>query len=236
MPQPKSSASRKSSGSRRGAAKAKAKPAAAKRGAAKAKAKPKKRSASKRSTGSRRAASSQGAAGTNVDAIRELLTRQLMRPLEVVMITRERMQEALDDAVSRGRLTRADAEDLVADLYKRGRKQTEDLIADVEQLLGRSREEFEERASVARRSARQTATRARKARPADRVLREVDRARRAARVGPTFPVIGYDDLSAAQISVRLTDLTKAELRKVRDHERRTAQRKSVLAAIEKRLK
>jgi hypothetical protein len=68
----------------------------------------------------------------------------------------------------------------------------------------------------------------------DRVRREVDRARRATGIA-TFPVSGYDDLSAAQVSDRLGDLSSAELRKVRDYERRNANRKSVLDAIERRL-
>ena len=70
---------------------------------------------------------------------------------------------------------------------------------------------------------------------AERVLREVDRARRVAGVGPSFPILGYDDLTAAQVNERLGDLGPAELRKVRDYEKRNANRKSVLAAVEKKL-
>jgi hypothetical protein len=54
-------------------------------------------------------------------------------------------------------------------------------------------------------------------------------------VGPSFPVIGYDDLTASQIQKRLDTLTPAELRKVRDYERRNANRKSVLTAVESKL-
>ena len=67
------------------------------------------------------------------------------------------------------------------------------------------------------------------------MLAQADRARRAAGVGPSFPITGYDDLTAAQIQGRLTTLTPAELRKVRDYERRNANRKSVLNAIEQKL-
>jgi hypothetical protein len=67
------------------------------------------------------------------------------------------------------------------------------------------------------------------------VLARADKVRRAAGVGPSFPVTGYDDLTAAQISGRLTGLTPAELRKVRDYERRHANRKSVLNSIETKL-
>jgi len=128
-----------------------------------------------------------------------------------VMLTGDRIQEVVDDAVKRGRMTRSDAEDLVQRLITLGRKQTEDLIGDVEQLLGRG------------------ATTG-----GDRVLRHVDKARRAVGIG-TFPILGYDDLSAGQITERLSDLTPAQLRKVRDHEKRNANRKSVLDSISSKL-
>jgi hypothetical protein len=67
------------------------------------------------------------------------------------------------------------------------------------------------------------------------VEREVDRARRAAGLGSSFPVAGYDDLTAAQVAERLDGLSTAELRQVREHERRNANRKSVLTAIERKL-
>jgi polyhydroxyalkanoate synthesis regulator phasin len=149
-----------------------------------------------------------------------------MAQLELVMTTRTRIQEALDDAVSRGRVTRDDANEMVTDLVSRSRRQTEDLLSDLEQLLGRSRDPIA--------SARGAATKARRV-PPDRVIREVDRARRVAGIGSTFPILGYDDLTAAQVEARLSDLTPAQLRKVRDQERRNANRKSVLAAIERAL-
>jgi hypothetical protein len=42
-------------------------------------------------------------------------------------------------------------------------------------------------------------------------------------------------LTAGQVEERLAGLTPAELRKVRDYERRHANRKSVLASVEKAL-
>jgi len=162
----------------------------------------------------------------------ELLAR-LLNPLDLVLLTRERIQATLDDAVERGRLTRADATDLAGTLFERGRRQTEDLLADLEQLLGRSREQLEpldDSSTDVRRKTRSKVTA-----PADRVLREVDRARRAAGIGSGFPVSGYDELTAAQVTGRLAELTPAELRKVRDYEKRNANRKSVLAAVEQKL-
>ena len=129
--------------------------------------------------------------------------RPLLNPVDAVVVTRERLQEIVDDAVTRGRMTRSDATDLVTEIFSRGRNTTEDLLAMVP--------------------------------GSDRVRREVDRARRATGIGPSFPVSGYEGLTAAQVQARLDDLSPAELRKVRDYERRNANRKTVLAAIESKL-
>jgi hypothetical protein len=66
-------------------------------------------------------------------------------------------------------------------------------------------------------------------------MAKVDQARRAGGIGPSFPITGYDDLTVAQVQSRLADLSPAELRKVRDYERRHANRKMVLAAIAEKL-
>ena len=55
------------------------------------------------------------------------------------------------------------------------------------------------------------------------------------RIGPPGPCVG-DCVTAAQVIERLGDLGAAELRKVRDYEKRNANRKSVLAAVEQKLK
>jgi polyhydroxyalkanoate synthesis regulator phasin len=80
-----------------------------------------------------------------------------------VVLTANRIQEAMDEAVARGRMTRQDAEELVAGLVTQGRQQAVDVLADLEQLVGRTRAE------------RNTAA----GRAADLVAREVERARRA---------------------------------------------------------
>ena len=116
--------------------------------------------------------------------------RRALGPVDALVLTRERIQEVLDDAVEHGRMTRGDAADLLTELVRRGRRQTDDLM---------------------------------------------ESARRAAGLGPSFPIAGYDDLTAAEVTERLAGLGAAELRAVRDHERRNANRKSVLAAIERRL-
>jgi hypothetical protein len=69
----------------------------------------------------------------------------------------------------------------------------------------------------------------------DRIVRGADRARRAAGVGPSFPILGYDELNASQVQSRIKELKKPELRKVLTYERKNADRKSVVGALEKSL-
>ena len=108
------------------------------------------------------------------------------RPLDVLILTRERIQEVLDDAVERGRMTRDDATELLGELVRRG---TGGIAA----------------------------------------------ARRATGLGPAFPIEDYEELTVAEVAERLDGLSVAQLRQVRDHERRNANRKTVLAAIERKL-
>src|SRR3954453_19672047 len=53
---------------------------------------------------------------------------RLLNPVDVMLITRDRVQDALDDAVRRGRMTRDAATDLLSDLMRRGRRQTEEML------------------------------------------------------------------------------------------------------------
>jgi polyhydroxyalkanoate synthesis regulator phasin len=118
-------------------------------------------------------------------------SRSVLNPLDVMVITRERLQDTLDDAVRRGRMTRDDAADLLAEIIRRA------ISA-----------------------------------PTDRVLREVRRVTGAADI---FPIDEYDELTAAQIVSRIGELPLDELRRVRDYERRNANRKTVLAALDAKL-
>ena len=191
----------------RGDATAKAKTAAARSAA-----KPKRRRQAQAPRRSRRPRRSRARTAHSTDELAANLGVLRERLVSSLTLTSDRLQETVDDAVRRGRMTRKDAEELLSTLVTAGRAQTEALLADVEQLLGRGG-------------------------AGDAVLRTVDRARRrvGAGVGGNFPILGYDDLTAAQITKRLTDLTPAQLRKVRDYERRHDARKSVLAAIERKL-
>lgn len=209
MPQPKSPRS-SSSRARKPAAKSAASKPAAKRSAAKKPAA--KRATTSRASASRAAASKaparEEAVQANLTALRDILRKG-------VVLTAEGVKATLDDAVKRGRITRKDATELSQSLLSAGRSQAEGFRSDLEQLLGHGR--------------------SRAALSSDRVLQEVDRARRRVGVGPSFPITLYDELNAPQIVSRLKDLTPAQLRKVRDHEKRHDNRKSVLTAIEKQL-
>ena len=118
-------------------------------------------------------------------------SRSVLNPLDVMVITRERLQDTLDDAVRRGRMTRDDATDLLAEIVRRA------ISA-----------------------------------PTDRMMREV---RRVTGAADGFPIEDYDDLTAAQIVSKVGDLATDELRRVRDYERRNANRKTVLSALDAKL-
>ena len=128
--------------------------------------------------------------------------RRVVNPLDIVVLTRARLQEAVDEAVERGRITRGDAADLVADLLARGRGQADDLIGELEQLVARV---------------------------------PLEAARRVTGLDPEFPITGYDDLTAAEVVRELDGMAPADLRKVRQYERANANRKSVLAAVDRKL-
>jgi polyhydroxyalkanoate synthesis regulator phasin len=161
----------------------------------------------------------------SVQAFREALEK-------TITISRERLQEVVDDAVRRGRMTRGDAEEMVGRLVTRGRDQAEDLLSQLERVLaqvreapGRAKQQVGDRAVRARKRA---------VKAVDKPLAGADRVRRAARV-PGFPITAYDQLTIRQIDRRMQELSRAELRRVRDYERRNKGRKSLLRSLDRRL-
>jgi polyhydroxyalkanoate synthesis regulator phasin len=167
----------------------------------------------------------------SVEAFRDALDRS-------VTLSRERVQEVVDDAVKRGRMTRDDANELVSSLVSRSRKYTDDLLKDLERLLDQARKEVETRVAPTRKRVERAASRASKAarEAAEGPLAQADRLRRRAGVAPGTPITGYDGLNATQVKQRLHDLGKQDLRKVRTQEKNGKARKSVLAEVEKLLK
>ncbi|MFZ0089173.1 MAG: hypothetical protein WAL63_06695 [Solirubrobacteraceae bacterium] len=154
----------------------------------------------------------------------EQLASGAIKPHDLVMLTRDRIQEALDDAASRGRVTRKDANDLAAELMRRGRTQSDDLLGELQLLVGRGREQVESATKSVRGSEQ-----------IERLVRSADKVRRTVGVGPSFPIAGYDDLTAPQVRSRINDLSRPEKRKVLNYERKHANRKSVVGPLEKSL-
>jgi polyhydroxyalkanoate synthesis regulator phasin len=174
-----------------------------------------------------------------------------------VTISRERLQEVLDDAVQRGRMTRGDAEELVSRLVTRGREQAEDVISELDRLLkqlrgevtatvskprqtagraaARTRREIEDAAGRARQEVGTRVERGRRrtASAVEQPLASADRMRRRTRIG--FPISAYDQLTIRQIDSRLAELTAEQLRKVRDYEEDNKARKGVLRSIDRKL-
>jgi hypothetical protein len=65
---------------------------------------------------------------------------QLRESLEhSVTLSRERIQEVVDDAVKRGRMTPGDAEKMIGELLKKGRKQTDAMLSELEKLVRQAR-------------------------------------------------------------------------------------------------
>lgn len=161
----------------------------------------------------------------SVQAFREALEKSLT-------ISRERLQEVVDDAVKRGRMTRGDAEDLVGRLVTRGREGAEDIVGQLEAVISQLSEATERARSEV--GAKGKGARKRAVKAVDQPLATADRARRKARI-PGFPITAYDQLSIRQIDSRLHELTLEELRKVRDYEQSHKARKGILRAVERKL-
>jgi polyhydroxyalkanoate synthesis regulator phasin len=189
-----------------------------------------KKTTSRRTTRATRAKADASRADKSVQAFRDALDHS-------VTLSRDRVQEVVDDAVKRGRMTRKDANELVSSLVTRSRKYTDDLLKDLEKLLDQARKDVDSRTAPARRQVEKVADRAGRAArdAAEGPLAQADRIRRRARIGGA-PITGYDTLTATQVKKRLRDLDKPSLRKVRTQEKNGKARKSVLTEVEKLLK
>ena len=151
------------------------KAAPAKRAAAKAAPKPRRAP----SAGSRPAAEPAAAPDPTSAAARDEALRANLASLRDllaggVVLSAQRLQDAIDEAVTRGRMTRHDAEDLATGLLSAGRQQTADLLAELEQLLGKGRNDLTAAGALTKEAVKGSG---------DLVLREVDKARRAAGLG-----------------------------------------------------
>jgi polyhydroxyalkanoate synthesis regulator phasin len=119
----------------------KPKKASAKKATAKkAKAKPKKAAANKASKPKAKAKKSAPKKSSRPTVGLDKSIAQFRDSFEhSVTLSRERIQEVVDDAVKRGRMTHGDAEKMIGELLKRGRKQTDALLSELEKLVRQAR-------------------------------------------------------------------------------------------------
>jgi polyhydroxyalkanoate synthesis regulator phasin len=133
-----------------------------------------------------------------------------------VVDTGERVQETIEDAVRRGRMTRKDAQELAATIIGASRRQTDEIRQELEALLDRGRRR----------------TRKAPEPDAEPVTIPIERRPGAER---TLPIERYDELTAVLIRKSLAGLSAPELRAVREHEAAHAKRKTVLAEVDRLL-
>ena len=117
---------------KKASAKAKPKKAAPKKPTAKAAPKKAAKSAAQKGTAKAKRAPRAPGLDIGIAQLRESLEHS-------VTLSRERIQEVVDDAVKRGRMTHGDAEKMIGELYKRGRKQTDALLTELEKLVRQAR-------------------------------------------------------------------------------------------------
>jgi hypothetical protein len=140
--------------------------------------------------------------------------KRVLAPVNAVLITRKHLEEVIEDAVRRGRMTRDDAQQMLQTLLQRSARQTDDFLSDLERLLGRGRT----------------------LEPGPSGQSGGKKRQKPRRASSSLPIESYDELSAAAVQERLDGLTPAQLRRLRDYERRNANRKTVLDAIARKLR
>jgi polyhydroxyalkanoate synthesis regulator phasin len=122
------------------AKKPKAKPKKAAATKTKKAAKPKKAAPKKPATKAKKGAGKKAATSKSKSVGLDKSLTQLRDSLEhSVTLSRDRIQEVVDDAVKRGRMTHGDAEKMIGELLKRGRKQTDALLSELEKLVRQAR-------------------------------------------------------------------------------------------------
>lgn len=166
---------------------------------------------------------SEGGLDQSIETFRASLER-------TVTVSRERLQEVLDDAVDRGRMTRRDAEALIGELIDKGRRQRNQLLDELERIgrqLGKQSEKVARQARVV--------TDKPLAKAEKKLRRRETKPAGSGRSAKAFPIADYDSLNVTEVRKRLDGLSQAELKTVRKHEESGKARKTLLAEIDKRL-
>ena len=161
-------------------------------------------------------------------------------------IQRNRLQEIVDDLVSRGTLTRSDADGLLNQLVTSSKDYSHALLKVLDSVAADARRGLGGGIAPVMATAGRTAGKiadtvrkapglaAKKPRSAPKAAAK-PAAAKPATTGSTEPIPGYAGLTVAEIKPRLTGLSAGALRKVRDLELAGKARKSVLGQIDRLL-
>lgn len=152
-------------------------------------------------------------------------------------IQRARVQEIVDDLVSRGTLTRADADRLIGQLLASSKDYSHALLQVLDSVASETRKNLGAGIAPVMATAGKLAETVRQA--PKLVSRSSGAAPKAApkpvAVVPNEPIPDYSSLTVSQIKPKLAGLNAAELRRIRDIELSGKARKTVLAQIEQQL-
>lgn len=158
-------------------------------------------------------------------------------------IQRTRVQEIVDELVSRGSLSRADADGLLNQLLTSSKDYSQALLQVLDSVTAEARKSIGAGIAPVMATAGKTAGKlADSVRQVGKSSRSSTGAPKAAAkpaapsaAPPAEPIPGYAGLTVAEIRPRLTGLSPSELRKVRDLELAGKARKSVLGQIDQLL-
>ncbi len=158
-------------------------------------------------------------------------------------IQRNRLQEIVDDLVSRGTLSRADADGLIGQLLASSKDYSQALLQVLDSVTADARRGLGAGIAPVRATAGKLAETARKAPAlAAKTARRAEKAapeplaKPAAKVAEMIePIPGYAELTVAQIRPRLDGLSASALLTVREIEADGKARKSVLERIDQLL-
>jgi hypothetical protein len=144
-----------------------------------------------------------------------------------VQETGERVQETVEDAVRRGRMTRRDAHELAAAIVAASKRQTDEIRQEIEALLERGRR-------LGRRPVEAPGDQVPLV-PAPREEPVVISIEHDGAATLALPIERYDELTAVLVRKSLKDLSPEQLREIREHEASHAKRKTVLDAVDRLL-
>jgi len=152
-------------------------------------------------------------------------------------IQRTRLQEIVDDLVSRGSLSRADADGLLNQLLTSSKDYSQALLKVLDSVAADTRKGIGAGIAPVMATAGKLADTVRKApgMPRKSAPKAAPKPAAVADATPAEPIPGYAGMTVAQIKPKLSGLSAGALRRVRDRELAGKARKTVLEQIDRLL-